>query len=841
MTSPFAKKPCTFYKANACTKGEKCPFSHVEQVISCNICKHFKVGTCMFGNRCRDIHTMPAEMKHCATPVRIACKFWQMGICNKGDQCNFLHEPLQRASTGESGSSSWRDNDSPIRSLPVCGNSVVTDTDEFPHEEDESSRQTLQHNIGHTVAIFGPGGQINELQTAFESRHVIISNVEPEIAFKEILAFVEKYGPLKSLVLKPSTHSGAPRKLEAEYTNVKVAAAALSAIDGESLGGKTLTAQFNSRSSQGDTADLRSSTLKLSWFAPSQIAYAHYNSISLARQKALALDGKEFGGRKILANFQDPSPKQRTSFTVVLKGLPFHFEKGTLIKFCGASSISTGPATFQGKKGTEHIRQLLETYGPLESFDDSHPKPNDVKVKALIRFVKAEHAYAAMKQINGQSYEFLGGGKIYVMLLHSLKYNIPRAQFGILEAQIRELRDPNDYSAQLRIYDTEEGQKGPQDRGVCLRLYGEDPKALARLKFGVEKLISGNCLVENDVPLWDNFFTTEASQTYIADMLKERGAFVRIDNRSRKIYVSGPSENRRAATQLLSQKIEELRRQRQLMQLTKPQLGILLRGKFTELQAHLGEEKLVLDVRSRTLTVQGDGEVVTMVKLAIDCDGQHLPENGPDGDCPVCFCELTNPVQLGCGHNYCLTCIKQYLTSSEKFPIRCLGENGGSSCDVPIPLATIKHVLEPSEEGKLLDTAYLAYVRQHPKEFHHCPTPDCQVIYRPAAEGTVLRCLSCLIRICAHCHVEDHEGMTCGQYRDHATGEESFKAWKAAHNVKSCPECGASIEKNEGCNHMTCVNCQTHMCWVCLKIFARDKLYEGDGVYAHMRNVHGDI
>jgi len=276
----------------------------------------------------------------------------------------------------------------------------VTDADETPREKGDSSRQTLEHTFGHTVATFGAGGQINELQTAFESRYVTISNVDPEIAFEEILAFVEKYGPLKSLMLKQSAHSGAPQKFEAEYTTVEVAAAALSAIDGESLGGKTLTAQFNSRSSQVDMADIRSSTLKLSWFAPSRIAYAHYSSISLARQKASVLNGKEVGGRKILANFQTPSPNQRTSFTVVLKGLPCHFEFKMLTKFCGTSSISTGAATFQEKEATEHIRQLLETFGPLESFDDSHPKPNDVKVKALVRFVKAEHAYAALNLIS---------------------------------------------------------------------------------------------------------------------------------------------------------------------------------------------------------------------------------------------------------------------------------------------------------------------------------------------------------------------------------------------------------------------------------------------------------
>jgi len=40
--------------------------------------------------------------------------------------------------------------------------------------------------------------------------------------------------------------------------------------------------------------------------------------------------------------------------------------------------------------------------------------------------------------------------------------------------------------------------------------------------------------------------------------------------------------------------------------------------------------------------------------------------------------------------------------------------------------------------------------------------------------------------------------------------------WKYA-NTKDCPKCETSVEKNGGCNHMTCRQCKYEWCWVCSK------------------------
>ena len=45
--------------------------------------------------------------------------------------------------------------------------------------------------------------------------------------------------------------------------------------------------------------------------------------------------------------------------------------------------------------------------------------------------------------------------------------------------------------------------------------------------------------------------------------------------------------------------------------------------------------------------------------------------------------------------------------------------------------------------------------------------------------------------------------------------DEQFAEWEGANDVKQCPKCRARIEKNLGCNHMTCSVCHYQFCWLC--------------------------
>ncbi|GAA5991464.1 hypothetical protein JCM5350_001620 [Sporobolomyces pararoseus] len=62
-TKDLSHVPCKFYKANSCTAGSSCPFSHdlVNAGQSKPICQWFAKGNCKFGHKCALAHVLPGQ------------------------------------------------------------------------------------------------------------------------------------------------------------------------------------------------------------------------------------------------------------------------------------------------------------------------------------------------------------------------------------------------------------------------------------------------------------------------------------------------------------------------------------------------------------------------------------------------------------------------------------------------------------------------------------------------------------------------------------------------------------------------------------------------------------
>jgi ariadne-1 len=103
-----------------------------------------------------------------------------------------------------------------------------------------------------------------------------------------------------------------------------------------------------------------------------------------------------------------------------------------------------------------------------------------------------------------------------------------------------------------------------------------------------------------------------------------------------------------------------------------------------------------------------------------------------------------------------------------------------------------------------------------------CPTPDCGICVRvPGHSMKEIEC-ECKKIFCFACSLEGHRPCDCtmiDRWNKKNSSESENVKWLMA-NTKQCPACHKFIEKNQGCNHMTCRKeaggCGYEFCWICL-------------------------
>lgn len=106
-----------------------------------------------------------------------------------------------------------------------------------------------------------------------------------------------------------------------------------------------------------------------------------------------------------------------------------------------------------------------------------------------------------------------------------------------------------------------------------------------------------------------------------------------------------------------------------------------------------------------------------------------------------------------------------------------------------------------------------------------CPGPGCeQVAVAPGSGGVfadavgIAHCDKCDTFFCLKCGEEPHAPVTCKDlalWMEKCRNESETANWILA-NTKPCPKCSSRIEKNQGCNHMTCSSCRFEFCWICM-------------------------
>ena len=195
-------------------------------------------------------------------------------------------------------------------------------------------------------------------------------------------------------------------------------------------------------------------------------------------------------------------------------------------------------------------------------------------------------------------------------------------------------------------------------------------------------------------------------------------------------------------------------------------------------------------------------------------------------ECGICGDKIEYPdnskVKINCGHYFCVDCWQNYLqekiNNANVAKISCM-QHG---CSVVLSANFIKTILDNDSAliqkyEKFLEKQNLLMSN---KNIKFCPIPDCDG-YAEKKDNKYVKC-NFGHDFCFECLKQPHGKKNCEEIID-----ADFEEWKKHKIVKRCPNCKIWTEKNEGCNHMTCVECKFQWCWLCQKKYSSDHYTTG--------------
>ncbi|CAK7354618.1 unnamed protein product [Dovyalis caffra] len=388
-----------------------------------------------------------------------------------------------------------------------------------------------------------------------------------------------------------------------------------------------------------------------------------------------------------------------------------------------------------------------------------------------------------------------------------------------------------------------------------VRISANATKTVAELRRPLEELMRGRTINHASLTpaILQHLFSSHGINL-MKSLQRETGTYILFDRRTFNVKIFGSSYKVALAQQKLTQALLAYHESKQLeihlrggalppdlMKEVVKRFGPDLHG----LKEMVPGAELTLSTRHHVISVHGNKElkqkvdeiIFEMAKISYDSterlDGEDV--------CPICLCEVEDAYWLGgCTHFFCRMCLVEQLESALKnldsFPICC----ARAGCGAPISLTDLRSLLSSDKLEELFRASLGSFVASSGGSLRFCPSPDCPSVYRVADSrtfGDPFVCGACFAETCTRCHLEYHPYLSCQKYMEFKEDPDlSLKDWcKGKENVKSCPVCGYTIEKGEGCNHVEC-KCGRHVCWVCLEVFSNS-----EDCYVHLRSTHGGI
>ena len=374
----------------------------------------------------------------------------------------------------------------------------------------------------------------------------------------------------------------------------------------------------------------------------------------------------------------------------------------------------------------------------------------------------------------------------------------------------------------------------------------------------IQRMLEGEKVNVDRIPDLPHLFTRDG-QEKVRRVMQKTNTTILLDHRNISVSIHGKTEERVLALEKIKRYVEKLSSSKarlyDLKGESKPpglmKAVILKHGKDLQGLKDLSALTAIeLDLRNHRIKMLGSDDAVAKAVEEIDEMATQVPgkcsisitSNEPE--CAICLCVIpeTEMYRLeSCGHPYCKDCVKLNLESTmqrREFPLKCCHDG----CQM---LWAWKDFIYMTNIGfcslqNIIDSSISSHVRENKDKVKYCITPDCPMVYKVTENGGRIVCDKCKTGMCSSCHVEYHDGLLCYQYKlskgnVNYNNECWIQEWMRQDpiNRKQCPRCFTGIEKNGGCQHMTCQACTIHICWTCMETFN-----SGTECYEHMGTKH---
>lgn len=196
--------------------------------------------------------------------------------------------------------------------------------------------------------------------------------------------------------------------------------------------------------------------------------------------------------------------------------------------------------------------------------------------------------------------------------------------------------------------------------------------------------------------------------------------------------------------------------------------------------------------------------------------------------CDICMEEVAGSevTKMDCGHCFCNDCWTEHfivkIKEGQSKRIRCMAHKCFAICDESVirKLVSKRHPDLAEKFDRFLLESYI----EDNKMVKWCPSiPHCgNAIRVETDEFCEVEC-SCGLQFCFSCLSEAHSPCSCWMWElwtKKCRDESETVNWITVH-TKPCPKCHKPVEKNGGCNLVSCI-CGQAFCWLCGGATGRD-------------------